>query len=83
MGSNIHSIAIVKKGNGDTDENATVTIEFANCYGEVYGTNLTEREVKLFKQGVLSERERVWDRLADILDSQTLDKIKAEELFNC
>ncbi len=82
MGSNIFSRAVVKPGLGDTEGNPTVEIEFAGCYGWAYGVELSERETHMFKQGVLAERERVWDRLADILPKEDVEKIKEEELFN-
>lgn len=77
---NIYTDAEITRGSGDTEGNDTVIIKFAGCYGEFYGTELTEREIKIFKAGVLSERERVWNRLADILDEETLQKIGYEEL---
>lgn len=64
----------------DTDGNNTVAIKFSGCYGEFYGTELTEREINIFKTGVLSERERVWERLSDILGEDTLQKIGYGEL---
>lgn len=82
MGSNIYSEAIIKEGRGDTAGNPTIDVEFAGCNGWLYGMELTEREISMFKQGVLAERERIWDRLAEILDKNDLKKIKYEELFN-
>lgn len=81
----IFSKVQIKEGLGDTEGNATITIEFLGCYCEIYGERLTERELSMFKRGVISERERVWDRLADILDKETCkkcEKIKYDELFN-
>lgn len=82
MNSNIYSEAIVKPGLNDTEGNPTIEIEFAGCYGWLYGTELTEREITMFKQGVLAEQERVWDRIAEILNEEDVKKIKPEELFN-
>jgi len=82
MSSNIYSEVIVKPGLDDTEGNPTIEIEFAGCYGWLYGTELTEREKIMFKEGVLAERERVWDRIAEILNEDDVKKIKAEELFN-
>lgn len=82
MRSNTFSEAIISKGSGDTDGNPTVDIKFAGCYGNLYGTDLTDREILMFKKGVLAEQERIWDRLPSILNEDTLKLIKSEELFN-
>lgn len=44
-----------------------VIINFSGCYGK-FCRELTEREIEIFKKGVLAERERIWDKLADTLD---------------
>lgn len=84
MSSNIYSKAIVTNGIQDDDGNSTVDIEFAGCYGWMYGNvnTITPREINMFKQGVLAERERVWERLAEILNENVLKDINYEDLFN-
>lgn len=49
-------------------------------YGNV--NTITPREINMFKQGVLAERERVWERLAEILNENVLKDINYEDLFN-
>lgn len=60
------NLAIGKDKSSLPDSNVVI-INFSGCYGE-FCRELTEREIEIFKKGVLAERERIWDKLADILN---------------
>lgn len=82
MSSNIYTEAKVYLGKGDTDGNLSVELEFAGCYSEFFDKKtLTEDEIFAFKKGVLAERERCWDKMADILDDSILKNINYTDLF--
>lgn len=78
----INDEAIVKRGISDGQGNPMMDIEFSGCIGYVYGTSVSDSEVNLFKQGVLAERERIWNKLADILNGKEMTKVSKSKLFD-
>ena len=65
-GDNIYTEAFTNAGAGDTDGNPSTEIRYSGCYNEVYCDNLSEQEIEIFKKGVLSERERIFDLIGEI-----------------
>lgn len=73
--------AVITKGITDGDGNTIMDISFSGCTGCIYGP-VSDKEVNLFKQGVLTERERIWNGLSEILNGKAMAKIGESDLFS-